>query len=65
MNEIIFAGVAVGFGCLFSKRTPASLIHRGCVYARALWLLAATMAEGAWVRRTRWSECLDAAWRHR
>ncbi len=64
-DPYLLAGVAVLFGCLFAKRTPVSLVQRGCIYARALWLLAATMAEGAWERRSRWEECKFEAWRQR
>lgn len=64
-DPILLAGVALAFGCLFAKRTPVSLVQQGCIYARALWLLAATMAEGAWARRGRWEECCDEAWRKR
>ena len=62
-DPILLSGICLAFGCIFAKRTPVSLVHRGCIYARAVWLLAGTMAEGAWVRRGRWKECLDMAWR--
>lgn len=64
-DPYLLAGVAVLFGCLFAKRTPVSLVQRGCIYARAVWLLAGMMAEGAWERRSRWEECLFEAWRQR
>lgn len=64
-DPILLAGVVAAFGCLFAKRTPVSLVERGCLYARASWLLAATMAEAAWERRVRWEECCERAWRER
>ncbi len=64
-DPYLLAGVAIVFGCLFAKRTPVSLVQRGCIYARAVWLLACTMAEGAWERRSRWEECKFEAWRQR
>ncbi len=64
-DPYLLAGVAVLFGCLFAKRTPVSLVQRGCIYARALWLLAATMAEGAWERRAGWEEGSEESGRKR
>lgn len=64
-DSYLIVCAAAAFGCLFAKRTPVSLVHRGCVYARAVWLLVGTMAEGAWVRRGRWEECKEEAWRRR
>lgn len=64
-DPYLLAGVALAFGCLFAKRTPVSLVQLGCIYARAVWLLARVMAEGAWERRRRWEECVDESWRQR
>lgn len=64
-DPILLAGICVAFGCLFARRTPVAMLHIGCVYARAAWMLAGNMAEGAWARRERWEECKQAAWRGR
>lgn len=64
-DPYLLAGAVLIFGCIAAKRSPVSLIQMGCIYARAMWLLTATMAEGAWSRRNRWDECLYEAWRRR
>lgn len=64
-DPYLLAAAAAAFGCLFAKRTPVSLIQRGCIYVRAVWLLSCTMAEGAWERRNRWEECVEESWRRR
>lgn len=64
-DPILLAGVVAAFGCLFTKRTPVSMLERWCLHARALWLLASTMTEAAWERRVRWQECVEQAWRER
>jgi len=64
-DPYLLAGVALAFGSRFAKRTPVSLVQLGCIYARAVWLLARVMAEGAWERRRRWEECVDESWRQR
>lgn len=64
-DSIIVAGLAVAFGCLFARRSPASMALQASILARASWLMACEMAEGAWERRTRWHECKESAWRAR
>lgn len=64
-DPILMAGVVVAFGCIFARRTPLSLLDMAVLNARAAWMLAATMAEGAWARRNRWQECKERAWRER
>lgn len=64
-DPILLAGVVLAFGCFCARRSPVSITLHASVLARASWLLACTMADGAWERRGRWNECLDAAWRRR
>lgn len=64
-DPIIVAGMAVAFGCLFARRSPASLALQASILARASWLLCREMAAGAWERRIRWQECKERAWRER
>jgi len=64
-DPALLAGVAVFFGCLFVRKSPNALLLHSTLLARASWLLAREMAEGAWARRGRWEECKDRAWRER
>ena len=48
--------IAANFGV-----SPARQMQRVIVYGRAAGMLARAMAEGAWARRSRWTECVERA----
>jgi hypothetical protein len=52
----------IGCGLVFlTGRNPIRRLANGLVRIAAAGYLAREMAQGAWLRKSRWSECLDRA----
>ena len=52
--SIMASGVTLA---VLTKLRPFLAIQRAAIYTRAAGYLLAEMADGAWARRGRWSEC--------
>jgi hypothetical protein len=63
MSAWIIAGGLIALMAIGVKAPTLKHAHVAIVTARAAWLMAREMWDGAMTRRERWSECLERAGR--